>query len=93
MGCIIAGLLLHLALQPWVSLGLFDNQSSVEFGRWEAQLWDIHPFYNNTRSDTPECPERHDVKILTASCNPASISLSSADGDVLTPTYDTIDRL
>jgi hypothetical protein len=31
-------LLLHLrlALQPWVSLGLLDNQSSVEFGRWES---------------------------------------------------------
>jgi hypothetical protein len=33
---VVMNLLLHLALQPWVSLGLLDNQSSVEFGRWES---------------------------------------------------------
>jgi hypothetical protein len=41
----------------------------------------------------PECPEQHDLKISTASCNPASIGLSSANGIVLTPTYDTVDHI
>jgi hypothetical protein len=68
-------LLLHLALQPWVSLGLLDNQSSVEFGRWENTAVRYSSLCKNTRSDTPECPEQHDVKISTASCNPASIGL------------------
>jgi hypothetical protein len=85
--------LLHLALQPWVSLGLLDNQSSVKFGRWESTAVRYSSLCNNTHSDTPECPERLNVKISTAPCKPLSIGLSSADGDVLTPIYDTVDRL
>jgi hypothetical protein len=31
-------LLLHLTLQPWMSLGLLDNQSSVQLAGGKAQL-------------------------------------------------------
>jgi hypothetical protein len=48
----------------------------------KAQLWDIRPFGNNTRSDMPECPEWCDVKILTASCNPVSIGLWRPHNDL-----------
>jgi hypothetical protein len=49
----LATILLHLALQPWVSLGLLDNQSPVEFGRWES-----------TRSDTSECPKYQETSYM-----------------------------